>query len=43
MTHYEAIYGQQPSSIVSYIPSTSKVNVVDSFIQNRESTPATIG
>ena len=30
------------SSMVSYLPSTSKVNVVDSLLQNREATLATL-
>ena len=42
MTHYEVVYGQQPPSMVSYLPSTSKVNAVDSFLQNREATLVTL-
>jgi hypothetical protein len=29
MTPFEAVYGQKPPSILSYLPSTSKVQVVD--------------
>ena len=42
MTPYEAVYGQQPPSLVYYLPSTSKVNVMDSLLQNRESTLTTL-
>lgn len=36
MTHYEAVYGQQPPFMVSYLPNTSKINDVDSLLQNQE-------
>ena len=42
MTHYEVAYGQQPPLVVSYNPGTSKVNVMDSFLQNWEATLATL-
>lgn len=36
MTHYESFYGQQFPSMVSYPISTSKVNVMDTLLQNHE-------
>ena len=36
MTHYEVVYGQQLPCMVSYLPSTSKVNVVDNLLQNQK-------
>ena len=35
MTPYEAVYGQQPPSVISYLPCTSKVQEVDKVLQNR--------
>jgi hypothetical protein len=29
MIPFEAVYGQKPPSVLSYLPSTSKVQVVD--------------
>ena len=42
MTHYEVVCGQQPLSMVSYLSSTSKVNFMETFLQNREATLATL-
>ena len=39
MTPYEVLYGQQLPSVVSYLLGTSKVNVVDNLLQNREAAP----
>ena len=38
MKPYEPFYGQQTPFVVSYLPSTSKLNVVDSLLQNQEAT-----
>ena len=40
MKAYEEVYGQQSPSLVSYLSSTSKVNVVDSFLEIQEATLA---
>jgi hypothetical protein len=29
MTHFEAVYGKNPPSVLSYFPSVSKVQEVD--------------
>lgn len=42
MSPYEVVYGQQPPSMISYLPGTSKVNFKDNFLQNREATLATL-
>ena len=42
ITPYEAIYGQQSPFVFSYLLDTSKVNVVDNFLQNQEATFATL-
>ena len=42
MTPYEIVYGQKPPSIIYYIPSTSKVQEVDTLLQNRQLTLATL-
>ena len=42
MEDYELVYGQQPYSIISYLLGNSKVNSMDSFLQNYESTLATL-
>ena len=36
MTPYEAVYGQQPPSMVSYLPGASKVHAVDSLLHNHD-------
>jgi hypothetical protein len=36
MIPFEAIYGQKPSSVLSYFPSVSKVQVVDQMITIQE-------
>ena len=42
MTSYEVAYGQQSPSMDSYLLGTSKVNVVDSLLQNLEATLTTL-
>ena len=34
MTPYEAVYGKQPPSLTSYLPGTSKVQAMETFLQN---------
>jgi hypothetical protein len=36
MTHFEAVYGQKPPSIPSYLPGVSKVRAVDQTLTVRE-------
>ena len=36
MTPYEAVYGQQPPSVLTYLPGSSKVQAVDNLLQNRD-------
>jgi hypothetical protein len=36
MTLFEAIYGQKPPSVLSYLPGVSKVQVVDQTLTVRE-------
>jgi transposase InsO family protein len=33
MTPFEAVYGQKPPSVLSYLPGTSKVQAVDKHLQ----------
>ena len=42
MTPYEAVYGQQPPSLTSYLLGTSKVQVVENILQQREWTLVTL-
>ena len=42
MTPYEAIYGQQPPSLTSYLLGTSKVQGVEDLLQQREWTLVTL-
>ena len=42
MTPYEAVHGKQPLSLTSYVLRTSKVQVVETHLQNREWTLATL-
>lgn len=42
MTPYEAVYSQQPPLVISYLPGTSKVQVVDTLIQNHDVTLVTL-
>jgi hypothetical protein len=42
ITPYEAVYGQQLPSIVSYLPQTFKVQVVESLLHNLQLTLATL-
>ena len=42
MTPYEAVYGQQLPSITSYLPGTSKVQVVETLLHNHQLTLATL-
>jgi len=42
MTPYEAVYGQQPLSVISYLPGTSKVQEVDRLLQSCATTLATL-
>jgi hypothetical protein len=36
MTPFEAVYGQKPPSVLSYLPGTSKVQAVDQTLTVRE-------
>ena len=36
MTPYEAVYGQPPPSLTSYLPGSSKVQAIDSTLAQRE-------
>ena len=36
MTPYEAVYGKQPPSLTSYLPETSKVQEMETLLQQRE-------
>jgi hypothetical protein len=36
MTPFEAVYGQKPHSVLSYLPSVSKVQAVDQTLTVRE-------
>jgi predicted component of type VI protein secretion system len=36
MTHFEVVYGQNPPSVLSYLPSVLKVQVVDQMPTVRE-------
>jgi hypothetical protein len=36
MTHFEAVYGNKPPSVLSYLPGTSKVQAVDQILTVRE-------
>jgi hypothetical protein len=36
MTPFEAVYGQPPPRLLSYIPGTTKVEAVDEVLRNRE-------
>jgi hypothetical protein len=38
MTPYEIVYGQQPPTVTSYIPGTSKVHAIDKSLQGRVAT-----
>jgi hypothetical protein len=40
MTPYETMYGQQPSIVTSYLPSTSKVQAIDNLLQGGAATLA---
>ena len=42
MTPYEAVYGQQPPSILTYLPGSSKVQAVDNLLQNRDAILTTL-
>ena len=42
MAPYEAVYGKKPPSITSYLPRTSKVQEVETLLQNRDWTLATL-
>ena len=42
MTPYEVVYGKQPPSLTSYLPGTSKVQVVETLLQHRDWTLATL-
>ena len=42
MTPYEVVYSKKNPSMVSYLPGTSKVNVMDSLLQNQDATLATL-
>jgi hypothetical protein len=36
MTPYEAVYGVPPLRLLSYVPGTTRVEVVDEVLRNRE-------
>jgi hypothetical protein len=36
MTPFEAVYGQNPPSVLSYLPGVSKVQVVDQILTVQE-------
>jgi hypothetical protein len=36
MTPFEAVYGQKPHSVLSYLPGVSKVQVVNQMLTVRE-------
>ena len=36
MTPFEAVYGQKPPSVLSYLPGASKVQAVDLTLTDRE-------
>jgi hypothetical protein len=38
MTPYEMVYVQQPLTVTSYLPGTSKVQAIDKLLQGRETT-----
>jgi len=38
MTSYEVVYGQQPPTVTTYIPGTSKVQSIDTIFQYRTNT-----
>jgi hypothetical protein len=40
MTTYVIVYGQQPPTITSYLPGTSKVQTIDKLLQGMELTLA---
>ena len=40
MKPYEVVYGQQPLLVISYLPSTSKVEEMDSFLHSHDFTLA---
>ena len=42
MIHFEAVYGQKPPSILSYMPSVSKVQAVDQTLTIRETILCTL-
>jgi hypothetical protein len=42
MTPFEAVYGHKPPSVLSYLPSASKVHVVDLTLTTREAILCTI-
>jgi hypothetical protein len=42
MTPYEAVYGQQPPTITTYLPGTSKVQSIDTMLQGRTTTLAAL-
>lgn len=37
MTPFEAVYGVPPPDLLSYIPGTSKVEAVDSYLRDHDS------
>ena len=42
MNPYEVVYGQQPPSVTSYLPSTSKAQEVESLLHNQQLTLASL-
>jgi hypothetical protein len=38
MTPYEAVYGQRPPTVITYLPGTSKVQSIDTMWQGRTTT-----
>jgi hypothetical protein len=42
MTLYEAVYGQRPPTITTYLPGTSKVQYIYTMLQGRTTTIASL-
>ena len=42
MTPYEVVYGQKPLLVASYVPRTSKVDVVDRTLHTKEANICTL-
>ena len=42
MTPYEAVYGQRPPTVITYLPGTSKVQSIDTMLQGQTATLAAL-